>query len=225
MQNRYCSPGIALLNAASGLPNHQLWSYLTVAGGDLALFEHRLDAFKDNSPCARAHRFHRLAHCGQRRSVERRGGNIIETDHRAMLRHAQPTLGKGSDGAEGSYVVESKNCGERIFLFDQSRGEFLTGLETGKRIARFRQVDNQPRIDFKAASLGAVADAAPAGSAVGKCLGAADKRKLAMTERVHMLERHVAADFVVNNHATHLVPLQFAADENRRNAALFQIGE
>src|ERR1700730_23335 len=149
-----------------GLPDNQLWGDFMMAGGDLAFFQYRLDAFENNAHCARAHRFHGLAHRCERRSVESRGGNIVEADHRAVLRNAQAGFGKGADGAEGGHIVEGKNCGERMFLLDQAGGEFLTCLEAGKRIARFGQIDDKAGLEFEATCLGAVADAAPAGSTV-----------------------------------------------------------
>ena len=123
------------------------------------------------------------------------------------------------------HVVEGQNCGERALLLDQFFGEFLAGLEARNRIARFGQIHDQPGIEFEAACLGAVADASPARRTVGQRLGAADEGDLAMTERVQMFERQVAADFVVDDDRTHRVAFEFAADHGGGNAAFFQIGQ
>ena len=107
MQNRFLPQGHGTLEeAARGLPDHQLRRHLAVVSGDFALFEHAFDAFENNAHCVRSHSLHGLAHGSERWGAESRGGDIIEADHRAVLRHAQAGLGQGTNGAEGGHVVE-----------------------------------------------------------------------------------------------------------------------
>ena len=104
-----------------------------------------VDALENNADRIRTHRLHGLANGGERRSTESRGGDIVEADHRTMLRHAQAGFGQGADGAEGGHIVEGQQARELALLLDQILGQFLARLKAGKRIARFRQVDNQTR--------------------------------------------------------------------------------
>jgi tetratricopeptide (TPR) repeat protein len=46
-----------------------------------------------------------------------------------------------------------------------------------------------------------------------------------MAQRMQMLKRKIAADFIVDDYRTHGVAFEFAADQRRGNAALFEIGE
>ena len=71
-----------------------------------------------------------------------------------------------------------------MFSLDQLLGEFLTGLKAGKRIARFRQIDNQLGIEFECALFGEVANPTPARRTVRQCLRSPDERNLAMAERI-----------------------------------------
>jgi hypothetical protein len=63
-------PHSTLLQAAGGLPHHQLRRHFAMVSSHLAFFEHRLNAFENDADCVRAHGFHGLAHSGERRSVE-----------------------------------------------------------------------------------------------------------------------------------------------------------
>src|SRR5579863_1470559 len=149
---------------------------------DLAFFKYRLDALEHNPDGLGTHVSHGLAHGGEGRSVERRGGDVVEADYRAMFGDAESGGSEGADGAEGGHIVECEECGELALLPDEGLGKFLAGLKTGKRIARFREIDDQTRIEFQPALFGALADAVPAWRAIGQGLGAANESDLAMTE-------------------------------------------
>jgi len=51
--------------------------------------------------------------------VDGAGGDIVETNDRAMLGHAEAGFGQGPDGAEGGHIVEGQDRGEGAFLLDQ----------------------------------------------------------------------------------------------------------
>src|SRR5437763_544976 len=76
----------------------------------------------------------------------------------------------------------------------------LTRFETGKRIARLRQIHDQARIEFQLELLGEVSNSPPPWRAVGEPFGPANERDLAMPKRVQMLERQVSPHFIVHDY-------------------------
>ena len=52
------------------LPHHQFRRDLAMMSRDLAFLEHAVNALENNAHCVRAHRFHGLAHGGERRGAE-----------------------------------------------------------------------------------------------------------------------------------------------------------
>src|SRR5579863_4982688 len=123
---------------------------------DIAFFKYRLDALEHDPDRLGTHVSHGLAHGGEWRSAEPGCGDIVEADYRAMFGDAQSGRGQGADGTEGGDIVECEQCGERTLLLDEGMGKFLASLKTRKRIARFRQIDDQTRIEFQSALLGAL---------------------------------------------------------------------
>ena len=90
--------------------------------------------------------------------------------------------------------------------------------ESGRSTTRWES-SSSPQV------LGAVANAAPAGGTVAKSFGAADEGDFAMTEGMKMLEREIAADFVIDDDRTHGVAFELEADDRGGNAAFFKVGE
>src|SRR6267143_469936 len=116
-----------------------------------------------------------------------------------MFRDAQPSFGEGSDSSESCHIVEGYKRGERAFMLHQLLSEFVACFETRDGVSRFRQVHNELRIEFQATCFGTVAHAPPPGRAVCQRLRAADKCDLAVSERMQMLQRHVSANFVIDD--------------------------
>src|ERR1700728_629217 len=98
----------------------------------LPFFKYRVDPFENYADRVCTHSLHGLPHGGEWRGAESRRSNIIETNHGAVLRHAQPSLSQGADGAVGSNIVEGQQSGERALLLEQLLGQPLTCLKAGK---------------------------------------------------------------------------------------------
>src|SRR6202034_4932919 len=105
----------------------------------LPFFKYRVDPFKNNADRIRAHRFHGLTHGGEWRGTKSRGGNIVETNHGAVLGHAQPGLSQGANSTVGGHIVEGEQRGEGALLLEQMLGQPLTCLKAGKWIAGLGQ--------------------------------------------------------------------------------------
>ena len=123
---------------------------------------HGVDAVYHYAYGRRSHGFHGLAHGGERGGVNGGGCYVIEADHGALFGHSDSGLIEGADRTEGAHVVERQQGREGALLAYEFFGELAAGLETGKWIAGFRQIQNQAGIEFHAGLLCQVADAAPA---------------------------------------------------------------
>src|ERR1700738_5280489 len=101
-----------------------------------------------------------------------------------MFRNPKSSLVQRADRPESRHVVKRKQCRERTFLFDDVLGQLLPCFEARNRIARLRQIHDQMRIQFQAATFGAVADAAPAWSTVRQSLGTGNEIDLWVAQRL-----------------------------------------
>ena len=132
-----------LHNATRRFAHHQVRYDLSVIGSDLTFFQNGVDSLKHNADGVCAHRLHGLANGGEGRSAQGGGGNIVEADYGAVLGYTQAIFAQGPDGAERGHVIESQQSGELPLLFEQVFGQFLTCLKARKRVAGFRQIDDE----------------------------------------------------------------------------------
>src|SRR6476620_4051945 len=129
--------------------------------------------------------------------------NVVEANHRALLRHSDARSVEGTDGTEGRHIVEGHERGKAGFSLKQFFSERVAGIEARKRIARLRQIHHQLWVDFKLVRGRERTHSLPARSGVCNMFWPANDRNVAVAERVEMLDGGMRATLVVYGNRTH----------------------
>src|SRR5258706_5476877 len=171
---------IGSLQAAGGFADDQVRDNFAVNCAGRFFFEAGIDGLDNDRSGSGAHGFHWLTNRSQRGAIERCGSNVIDPDHGSLFGIAHAGFGQSADRAEGGHVVEGHQSSEGTAAMQQFLRQLETVFETGERIARLGQVDNQLGINRKIVLASNRAYTSPARFGIGQLTRASDESDLAV---------------------------------------------
>ena len=162
-----------------------------------------------------AHGVEGLTHGRECGILKGRGLDVIEADHRDVLRDAQTGFAEGPDRADRGDIVEGKEGGKRRpgaglrRLSEQMLRGGVSGFVGGQVSSKLR---DEARVDAKTTALGGVLDSAPTGASVGREALAFDEGDSLMTEPGEVAECEFGRAAVIEDDVGDALGLVMAGD-------------